>query len=181
MYISYHWLKLLNHNTRNEAISWLQNNANGEVIYTFDRYIDPLLNYEAALWHRDNNARQLSKKLAYIIEHKEEFEHKGLNLKYDYEVNRYEDLAGTSTKYLLVSYWTDDKGGKYLWGNNIDFTLKEVSKYHNIELLKTFYPVSEGVTVGRSADDILNNPIYWTDLTRLQKNGPFVEIYRIIN
>lgn len=180
-YISYSWLKLLNHNTRNDAISWLEKNANGEVIYNFDRYIDPSLNYEAALWHRDNNARQLSKKLSYVIEHKEEFENKGLNLRYDYGANRYEDLAGTSTKYLLVSYWTDQNGGKYFWGDDINLALKEISKYHTLERVQTFFPVSDGVTVGRSAEDILNNPIYWSDLTRLQASGPFVEIYRIIN
>jgi hypothetical protein len=180
MYISYHWLKLLNHNTRNDAVSWLEKNANGEAIYTFDRYIDPLLNYEAALWHRDNNAMQLSKKLSYVIEHEEEFRNKGLNLRYDHDANRYQDLAGTSTKYLFVSYWTDDKGGKYFWGNDIDVTLKEVSKYHNIELVKTFFPVPEGVTVRRSAEDILNNPIYWYDITRLQKSGPFIEIYKVM-
>lgn len=178
-YISYNWLKLLNHNTRNDAISWLEKNANGEVIYSFDRYIDPPLNYEAALWHRDNNARQLSKKLSYVIEHKEEFENKGLNFRYDYGANRYQDLSGTSTQYLMVSYWTDENGGKYFWSNDIDFILKEVSKYHTLELVKTFFPASDGVKVGRSADDILNNPIYWTDLVRLRESGPFVEIYRI--
>lgn len=180
MYISVNWLKILNHNTRIDAVSWLEKNTNGEVIYNFDRYIDPLLNYEAALWHRDNNARQLSKKLSYVIEHKEEFKNKGLNLRYDYGANRYEDLAGTSTKYLLVSYWTDDNGGKYFWGIDIDLALKEISKYHTLERVQTFYPVSDGITVGRSAEDILNNPIYWSDLTRLQKSGPFVEIYQVI-
>lgn len=179
IFITVSWLKILNHNTRIEAVSWLEKNSGGEVIYTFDRYLDAPLNYDSALWHRDNNNRGLSKKLAYIIEHKEKFENKGLNLRYDYDAKRYATLAGTSTKYILVSYWSDNKGGKIFFDEDIAIVLGEVEKYHHIESVKVFSPVGEGVKAEKSAEDILNNPIRWSDITALQKSGPFVEIYRI--
>jgi len=181
VYITGSWLKILNHNTRIDAVSWLEDNTNGEMIYTFDRYLDAPLNYDSALWHRDNNNRGLSKKLAYIIGHEEEFKHKGLNLRYDYDMNRFRDLGGPNTKYIFISYWPDKNGGKTLFGTDVGSLLNEVEKYHRIERVKTFFPVADGVKVSKTAEDILNNPINWIDVVSLEKSGPFVEIYRVIN
>ena len=182
IFIVYFWLSLTNHNTRNEAIEWLETNLKpGEIAYSFDMYLDAPLNYEAALWHRDNNERQLSKKLNYIISHKEEFKNQGIDLRYDYNNKRYERLGGENTKYVIVYYALSGEDNRAYYNletrEGAQEYLNNVKKYHNLSLVEKFYPTDDSDLIKSGVEDYLNNPINWRDLFKLKASGPFIEIY----
>jgi hypothetical protein len=185
IFIVYFWLSLTNHNTRNETTEWLENNLKpGEIAYSFDMYLDASLNYEAALWHRDNNERQLSKKLNYIISHKEEFENQGIDLRYDYNNKRYEKLGGEKTKYVIVYYALSGEDNRAYYNletrKGAQEYLNNVEKYHNLSLIEKFYPTDDRDLIKSGVEDYLNNPLNWRDLLKLKASGPFIEIYKIL-
>lgn len=179
IYITSQWLKLLNNNTNKETISWLENNLKpGEFVYSFDRYLDVPLSYEALIWHHDNNGYN-SKKLNYIIANKDNLSNYGMNLLYDYGNDRYKDLGGEKTKYLIFSYY--NKKGGYVTEEQVDKIKAEISRYHQFELVAKFSPTKENSNIPENAElDTLNNPISWKILLDLQKSGQYFEIYKLI-
>jgi len=181
IYISSHWLKLLDQNTENEAIVWLKDNLKtGEFAYSFDRYIDTPLSYEAMIWHRDHNGFN-SKKINYMLANKDKLANYGINLLYDYDKYRYEDLGGEKTKYLIFSYYNKKDVSGYISLQQIDKMKAEISRYHQFELVAKFSPVKEKNSIPDNAViDVLNNPTSWRILLDLKKSGQFIEIYRLI-
>lgn len=186
------WLRTLNANTRFEVISWMRENLpRGKLIYSFDRILDPELSYMAAGWEKENNKLD-SKKNDYIISNKEIYQDKGIDLIHDYEHYRYKDLGGPDTDYVLMAYWKNTNRlyrsngeRKYYYPDGdardeVGETLAEISKYHKLELVKTFYPTSDSSLMASGVGDYLNNPWYFYDIVRLEKSGPFVEIYKIV-
>ena len=111
------------------------------------------------------------KKMNYIIEHKNFFQSKGVNLMYDKKYGRYEELAGKETDYLVITF------GKLVDKNNM---LNKLQKYHKLELIQFFYPTQDARAIKSDLEDYLNNPFSLTGLLRLKGSGPFVEIYKII-
>lgn len=185
IFIVYSWLSLTNHNTRNEAVEWLESNLKpDEIAYSFDMYLDAPLNYEAALWHRDNNERQLSKKLNFIINHKEEFENQGIDLRYDYNNKRYERLGGENTKYVIVYYALSGEDNRAYYNletrKGAQEYLNNVEKYHDLSLVEKFYPTDDSDLIKSGVEDYLNNPLDFRTLFKLEKSGPFIEIYKVI-
>jgi len=181
------WDSLLNKNTNNEAVAWLQGNLKGdESAYSFDNFIDPPLTLQAVIWNLDNNQRSASKKANFIKDNAVDFNKlPGINMLYDYDHQRYKELAGPKTKYLLFYYWQSGEDPNYRY----DITTKkdtaekinQVKKYHNLESVKNFYPSADQDIIKQGIDDYTNNPLSWAELWKLDKSGPFIEIYKVIN
>lgn len=182
-YFSYKWDRLLNGYTRNEVAGWLKDNLKSdEYAYSFDLYIDVPLSYEAAKWQKENNHITSSKKINYIISHKEDYLNRGVNLFYDLGFERYDELGGKKTKYVVIYYWE---------AGNIDnrydlFTQKSaykiidnVKKFHSLTLEKAFYPSNNKKIIENGVEDYLNNPLHLIPLLYLERSGPIVEIYKI--
>lgn len=189
--ITFRWLYIFNTDTRTESISWMKENLErGRLIYSFETMFDPEISFKAASWDKENNRRD-SKKNDYIILNKELFMDKGIDLIHDYENNRYEQLGGKDTGYIYMSYWKNTNKlfrpngePKYYYPDGsardeIKEKLVEISKYHEIELIKTFYPTTNSGLIFSGVGDYLNNPVYFYDIFRLDKSGPFVEIYKV--
>lgn len=177
------WLNLLRQNTMSEASVWLQSDLKqNEAAYSFDRYLDAPLSYQAALWHKENNKVLTAKKINYIIDHKENFLNQGINLRYDYANNRYKDLGGKETKYVIIAYW---QSGEINERTNLETrkrayeTLNQVKEHHQLELVQKFYPTTDERLIAVGTEDYLNNPLDFRTLFNLKKSGPFVEIYRV--
>lgn len=183
LYLDLRWLNLLRTNTRMQAENWIMHNLVGSNVYTFDMYFDAPLSYEAAVWHLENNNRGASKKLSYVADHPEQFSGKGINLYYDYGYSRYENLAGASTTQIIVSYWKDKNPAGILPSGpsreDEQSIINEVSRYHSLKLIKTFYPTDDENVIKFGTDDFLNNPLSWQTLLKLRTSGPFVEIYQV--
>ena len=171
VFFSARWLMLLRHNTYVEAGKWIESNiSTNQIVYSFDNVLYAPLSYEAAVWNKEFNQMTELKKINYIIENKNYFQSKGMNLMYDKNYNRYEKLAGQETKYLVVTYGkSDDK-------TNI---LGKLQKYHQLELVQSFYPTKNSRLTESDLEDYLNNPSSLTGLLSLRGSGPFVEIYKI--
>jgi hypothetical protein len=178
------WLNLLNNNTRLETSQWLQTNLKkGEAAYSFDMYLDAPLSYKAALWQRDNNHLELSKKLQFIINHQADFENKGINLKYDFGYNRYQDLGGQDTKYIVIFYaLSGEKNGwfNYTTRKTAYEILDNIKRYHQLKQVKTFFPADNQKLINSGVEDYLNNPLSWSGLLHLNKSGSFYEIYQVL-
>lgn len=184
-FFSYRWVMLLNSYTRNDVVSWLGGALKpNESAYSFDLYIDAPLSYDAAKWQKEKNLVVGSKKLDYITNHEAVYKNSGINLFYDIGFLRYDELGGENTKYIITSYWeSGSKNKRYdlptrKFSNEI---IDNVKKYHSLTLEKTFYPSSDKKIIENGVDDFLNNPTDFRPLLSLQKSGPFVEIYRVIN
>lgn len=178
------WLNLLRQNTMSEASAWLQSDLKqNEAAYSFDRYLDAPLSYQAAWWHKENNKVLTAKKINYIIDHKENFLNQGINLRYDYANNRYKDLGGKETKYVIIAYW---QSGETNERTNLETrkqayeTLDKVKEFHRLELVQKFYPTADERLIATGIEDYLNNPLDFKTLFHLKKSGPFVEIYQVI-
>jgi len=178
------WLNLLNNNTRLETSQWLQKNLKkSEVAYSFDMYLDAPLSYDAALWQRDNNHLELSKKLQLIISHEKDFKDKGIDLRYDFGYNRYQNLAGPDTKYIIIFYALsgEEKGWfNYTTRKTAYEILDNIKKYHQLKLVKTYSPTDNQKLINSGVEDYLNNPLSWSTLIHLNKSGSFYEIYQIL-
>ncbi|MDD5031499.1 MAG: glycosyltransferase family 39 protein [Patescibacteria group bacterium] len=181
------WLNLVENNTSIEIVGWLRENLKkDEVAYYFseNKPLNAPLSYEAALWHKENNGVENSKKINYIIGHKDEFKGKGIDLRSDLYHNRFEDLGGEETKYVIVFYFrASDVSGKTVSlprKKQADDILENVRKYHHLELVKTFSPTNNKEIMERGDTDVLNNPQYWKSFLYLEKSGPLFEIYEII-
>lgn len=172
MFFSVRWLLLLRNNTYIEAGTWIENNVSiDQIIYSFDNVLDVPLSYESAMWNKEFNKMITLKKINYIIENKDYFKSKGVNLMYDKNNDRYEKLSGEETDYIVITY------GKSADKKTI---LNNLQKYHKIELIKYFYPTNNERLAERGLEEQLNNPSNLIDLLYLDKSGPFVEIYKII-
>ncbi|MFA4833293.1 MAG: hypothetical protein WC619_00420 [Patescibacteria group bacterium] len=184
--LSIHWLTLTTNNTEIQTVDWLQENLNkGEIIYSFDNILLGPFSYEAALWHKENNKVDESVKINFILDHKNDFAGRGLNLRYDFDNNRYEKLGGQGTKYIIIYYWFTEKiienhPGR-LKKEAAYETLENIEKYHNIKLVKTFFPTHDKELIEMGIMDYLNNPLSWRVLWKLEKSGPFIEIYEVLN
>lgn len=182
--LSTHWLTIAKNNTAVEAASWLQKDINqGELVYTFYNILYAPLTYEAALWHKENNNIKESVKVNFILDHKDNFMDEGLNLRYDFKKYRYRELGGEDTKYIIIYYWSTEKTiesepGRFKKEKAYDI-LENIKKYHNIELVKTFFPTHDEELADMGIMDYLNNPLSWKVLWRLEKSGPFIEIYKL--
>ena len=175
------WLSLINNNTMLETSRWLEENVkNNEIVYSFDRYLETPLSYEAVKYHIEQNNHS-SKKAEYVLNNKDKLDGFGVNLFYDYDNYRYQALGGTSTKYIIVSFWNLENG--YALKKDAKRNLEEVEKYHRLKLVKTFYPTKNDTVpdVEWGDIDILNNPIRLQTLFKLKSSGPFFEIYEVIN
>lgn len=172
MFFSVRWLLLLRNNTYIEAGTWIENNVSiDQIIYSFDNVLDVPLSYESAMWNKEFNKMITLKKINYIIENKDYFKSKGVNLMYDKNNDRYEKLSGEETDYIVITY------GKSADKKTI---LNNLQKYHKIELIKYFYPTNNERLAERGLEEQLNNPSNLIDLLYLDKSGQFVEIYKII-
>lgn len=172
IFFSVRWLMLLRNNTYVEAGAWIENNvASNQIIYSFDNVLSIPLSYEAAVWNKEFNNMTDLKKMNYIIEHKDYFQSKGVNLMYDKNYNRYEKLAGKETQYLVVTY------GK---SGDKEKIISKLQTYHQLELVQFFYPTKNAKLTEADLEDYLNNPTSLTGLLYLRGSGPFVEIYKII-
>ncbi|KKU52342.1 MAG: hypothetical protein A3H69_04960 [Candidatus Sungbacteria bacterium RIFCSPLOWO2_02_FULL_47_9] len=166
------WVSLLRANTFLETKQWLSDNLHGkEVVYSFEHRFDAPLSYEAARYHKEVNKQNESAKINYIVTKKDVFDGTGMNLFYDFYNYRYEELGGSNTKYILIAYWKKEKGDTIRAG---------VEKFHRIKLVQSFYPTHDEALRGGGIDDYLNNPTQWTVLWKLDKSGPFVEIYEVL-
>lgn len=184
-FLTLHWLRLLNTHTSKETVEWLEENLESDqYAYTFDKHLDAELSYEAALWHKENNKVNDSKKINYILSHEEEFLDRGVNLIYDHNNFRYEDLAGENTKYIVVYYWQRNsyKNGTF-WAKreSAEMVIDEIKKYHDIVLVKTFYPTDKKRLIQSGIMDQINNPVDLLEIIQLEKSGPFMEIYEILD
>lgn len=179
------WLKIVKSHTLIEASEWLQLNLNKEqIVYSFNYELMAPLSYEAALYSKNVNYVQDSDKVNYILENKDLFENSGINLFYDNAHNRYEELGGRKTEFLAFYYWYsgDGKENKLLTTKKSVYeTLDKIKEFHNLELVKTFYPSDNKDLIENGVDDYINNPRHWEALLMLEKGGPFVEIYRVLN
>ena len=169
IFFSVRWLMILRHNTYVEAGEWIENNvAKDQIVYSFDNVLYAPLSYKAAVWNRDFNKMTDLKKMNYIIENKEHFQSKGVNLMYDKNYGRYEELAGPNTKYILV-------------GSEAKIDIPNVEKFHKLELVKAFKPADNKEIEKRGLDtDYLNSPDNWKGILKLEKSGPFIYIYKIL-
>ncbi|MCU0679503.1 MAG: glycosyltransferase family 39 protein, partial [Planctomycetes bacterium] len=182
-YISVNWLMLLKHNTWAEAASWLAENLNGEeAAYSFTQELVAPLSYQAALYHRDVNGVTSSDKINYILEKKSDCSVSGVNLYYDVGKNRFSDLGGPETKYVVFDYWTNGNDGQreYLSTKaSVDKELAEIEKFHKLSLAYRISPLKPGESSLDGMSDYINNPLRWWVLKRLEKSGPIVEIYSV--
>ncbi|MCK5416138.1 hypothetical protein KAI92_01780 [Candidatus Parcubacteria bacterium] len=185
IFVSAKWLTLLNNNTLIETTDWIENELRkDEVVYSFSYDLTTQLSYDAALFHKNENSIKSSDKINYIIENRDKFENIGSDLFFDVGNNRYENLGGGETKYIIVDYWTAGEEGKRTMirtRKRTEEVLYEVRKYHDIKLVKTFYPTKNKNLINSGVGDYINNPLKWRTLLQLEKSGPFVEVYEVLN
>ena len=168
MFISLKYSWLLNRNTLMIARNWIiENISSGDIVYSFNYKIEVPLSVAAARWQSETN-HVASAKDEYIIQNSDQFEDQGYNLFYDFDNKRFEELGGQDTNYVLISYGNPDYK-KYLLDN--------LEMYHNLKLVKTFYPLDENKKT--DVGDIVNNPFDFRTLFNLNKSGPFIEIYKL--
>jgi hypothetical protein len=179
------WLKIVKNHTLIETSEWLQLNMNKkQAVYSFNYELMAPLSYEAALYSRNINNVYDSDKVNYILEHKDKFENAGINLFYDNAHNRYEELGGEKTEFLAIYYWFSGESEERTMlttKKSAYETLDKIREFHNIELVKIFYPSENKDLIKNGIDDYINNPRHWKTLLMLEKSGPFVEIYRVLN
>lgn len=169
-----HWLGIVNNYTSLKAGDWIINNLKREeIIYSFSEVFRLPFSYEAAVWNYDHNAKyKLQRKTKYIIDNPEKFKNLGYNLMYDNGGNRYNDLAGQKTKYVVITFSSTAEKNR---------PLDNLRKYHNLKLLKGFYFTDDQKILAEGIDnDYLNSPEKWTTLLKLKMGGPNVEIYEVI-
>lgn len=173
IFFSWHWVNMVNNFTSLEASGWITENSTKEdVIYSFTENFRLPFSYEAAVWNYEHNAKyKLQRKTKYIVDHPEKFKNSGSNLMYDNGNNRYKDLAGNNTKYVIISF--GDIAER-------DSMVDNLKKYHSLELLKSFYPTADQKILTDGLDnDYINSPEKITTLLKLEKTGPLFEIYKI--
>ena len=169
--VSLKWLSLLDSHTRLEAKAWLLNNIKKEeIVYSFDNYLDVPLSYEAARWQQQANGVYDSAKINYIVKNEDRFRYRGINLFYDLYEERYEYLGGVGTGYVVLHYWRADEKQRLITA---------LTRYHDISLLKSFYPTADFNKAAAGIHDYINNPTDWKTVFLLEKGGPFVEIYKV--
>jgi len=185
-YFVYRWDAMLRQDTRKEAVVWMeQNMKRNEYLYEFNNWFDPPLSYDAALWNKENNNRS-SRKLDFIISNKDKYENIGINVMYDYEAGRYCDLAGPKTKYVMLDYWTIyskdiPPNVSASWSKeDADARKINIEKCHKLKMVATFYPTKDDQGLKKGFFDYLNNPLYFWELSRIDKSGPFIEIYEVL-
>jgi hypothetical protein len=169
-----HWLGITNNYTSIKAADWIAYNLDRkEIIYSFSETFRFPLSYKAAVWNYEHNAKyKLQRKVKYIIDNYEKFKNSGYNLMYDYNNNRYEDLAGPETKYVIITFSSAAEQAR---------PLDNLKKYHKLKLLKSFYFTDDQKILEQGIDnEYLNSPEKWTTLLKLKMSGPNVEIYEVI-
>jgi hypothetical protein len=166
--ITLHWLNLLDHNTYMETRDWLENEVkHGAIVYTFDPLVYATPSYETALHEKEKNNNLVSKKFEYMIQNKQSFEGKGVILLSDKRNQRYKELGGTDTRYVIVN---DDK------------TAMEIRKYHKLELILSFEPTRNRKLIEHPMDgEALNSPQDSIALLELDKSGPFLYVYEVVD
>ncbi len=174
VYFTIHWLGLLRNNTALEAEAWLENNVKkDEYIYSFMISFNAPLSLESMEWNYHNNDRfRNMRKIVLVLENKERFrDKKGLAIMYDDRNNRYDNLAGEKTKYIIAD------GGSI---KDLEKTRRELEKYHALELVRSFYPTENIEITNEGLDnDYLNSPEKLSTLYHLDKSGPFIDIYKV--
>jgi len=91
---------------------------------------------------------------------------------YDYGNNRYDDLAGPETKYVIITFSSAEEQNR---------PLDNLKKFHDLKLLESFYFTEDKKILEQGIDnEYLNSPEKWTTLLKLKMSGPNVEIYEII-
>lgn len=184
-YFSYRFDRILNHHTSRDAVNWLEENLKpDEIAYSFDLYIDAPLSYEAVKFQVDQNKLGNSKKYNYIIKHKEKYINHGVNLFYDIGNNRFKDLGGTGTRYVIISYWEAGSKNKeeMVTSRKMAYEiLDKIRAFHKLEPATAFYPTDNKQLIAVGVMDYMNNPLNLLPLAYLEKSGPTTEIYKIVN
>jgi hypothetical protein len=166
------WLNILKSDTRIEASDWLIKNVPQEKTYSFIYPFTDQYSHEAAVWNSTNNSNMTFRKIQYIIDNKNRFENKGIDILYDRGNNRYQELGGKDTQYVVFGYSQPFEREDFL---------NKIKKFHRIELVKFFYPTSDPRLISTGIDnDYLNNPLDWQTLMRLDKSGGFIDIFKIL-
>jgi len=166
LYLTVHWLSLLNHNTYMEVKEWLENDIrHSAVVYTFDPLVYTAPSYETAWYEINKNYNLVSKKFDYIVQNKDSFEGKGVMLLNDKRNNRYKELGGEDTEYVIVC----DSS-----------TVHEIEKYHKISLILSFNPIGNNGKKDNIKGDALNSPVDYISIISLDKSGPPLEIYKVL-
>jgi len=183
--ITVRWLNIFHANTRFEAVIWMEKNVKpDEFVYNFDSWLDAPLSYQAAAWNEQNNlGRADSKKLDFIVSHPAEYQNKGINLLYDYNNFRYQTLGLPATKYVYFYRWGSQSGGSsFNVGESMGDgdVLSKIEKFYQLRLAASFYPSTDPAIFKSGIGDYLNNPTNFIDLFKIDKSGPFIEIYEII-
>jgi hypothetical protein len=169
-----HWLGITNNYTSLKAGKWITENLDRkEIIYSFSEVFRLPFSYQAAVWNYDHNKKyRLQRKVKYIIDNEEKFKNSGYNLMYDYGNNRYDDLAGPETKYVIITFSSAEEQNR---------PLDNLKKFHDLKLLESFYFTEDKKILEQGIDnEYLNSPEKWTTLLKLKMSGPNVEIYEII-
>ena len=183
LFFDWTWLRLLKEDTLSETSEWLRDNLqNSQVAYSFVMELTIEPSYAAALWQKESNNVLNSDKINYVLENKEKFKDRGLNLYYDYGFSRYQGLGGEDTKYVILYYWLadDEKGRSLLMTKKLENQIVEdIRRYHKLELVQTFYPTKDEELVAIGVGDYINNPLRWTTLLKLKRGGPFVDVYAV--
>lgn len=168
IFITFSWLRLLNDNTYFEAENWLKENlVNNEIVYSFDPVIYCAPSYETAVYDKEKNHLE-SKKNNHILSQEDYFRDNKFTMFYDRANERYFELAGDDTDYVLI-------------GSNYEEIFFELEKYHNLKLVKVFKPTGDDELVRNGIDsEYLNSPLNWLTMVKLDKSGPFIYIYELI-
>jgi len=167
-FVTWHWLNLLDHNTYMETKKWLENDiGHRAVVYTFDPLVYAAPSYETARHEKEVNYNLVSKKYEYILQNKDAFEGKGVRLLNDKRSNRFKELGGPDTKYVIV---------------NNESVVKEIEKYHAVRPVRIFMQTDEPEHLEKGiSGDYLNSPENFWDLLTLDKSGPNILIYEIMD
>lgn len=166
--ISAKWVWLLNTNTHIEAAKWIKSNiAPNKIVYSFDYKLELPLSISAAEWQVEENKVD-SAKLKYIINNGDKF--RGYNLYYDFGKNRFAELGGEQTNYVLFSFKKSEEEEEII---------RKLNKYYQLKLAQGFKPISCEKRAIAEVGQVVNNPTSWLRIWGLIASGPNIQIYKI--
>jgi hypothetical protein len=162
------WDMVASKNTAIEASNWLLENVKkNDIIYSYFNILYLPLSYDAAVWNNQYNNISY-KKIDYIINHPNQFRNAGYYLLYDQNKDRFKDLAGDNTKYVVISYsYNQEKKD----------LLAKLEKYHKLLLANKFSPMYDESK--EFSEDVINNPEKWQNIFNYKMGGQYIEIYQV--
>jgi hypothetical protein len=176
---------LLGNYTRNGLVEWMKKEMESdEFAYSFDTYVDAPLSNSAIKWHVENNEITTSKKFNYILDNPDKFKTNGINLLYDNAKKRFKELGGPNTKYIIITYFENGEQNKHYYIDTRKDSYEEIKNirmFHDLKLVKVFYPTNDPKKIESGMDDYLNNPSNFMNLWYMNAIGPFIEVYEVLN